>query len=70
MTQSAAYSSSYRFESILKMPIEISGKITCKACNVLACDSVTDNILVSGKNILRIFKDTFLSNCYNLKSYL
>ncbi|XP_018340861.1 PREDICTED: vascular endothelial growth factor receptor 1 isoform X1 [Trachymyrmex septentrionalis] len=47
MTQSAAYSSSYRFESILKMPLEISGKITCKACNVLACDSVTDNILIS-----------------------
>ncbi|KYN07332.1 Vascular endothelial growth factor receptor 1 [Cyphomyrmex costatus] len=47
MTQTAAYSSSYRFESILKMPIEVSGKITCKACNVLACDSVTDNILVS-----------------------
>ncbi|XP_071570035.1 vascular endothelial growth factor receptor 1 isoform X1 [Temnothorax nylanderi] len=50
-TQSAAYSSSYRFESTVKMPIDVSGKITCKACNVvdsvISCDSVTDNILVS-----------------------
>ncbi|XP_071630624.1 vascular endothelial growth factor receptor 1 isoform X1 [Temnothorax longispinosus] len=51
VTQSAAYSSSYRFESTVKMPIDVSGKITCKACNVvdsvISCDSVTENILVS-----------------------
>ncbi|XP_011698334.1 PREDICTED: vascular endothelial growth factor receptor 1 isoform X2 [Wasmannia auropunctata] len=46
-TQNAAYSASYRFESTLKMPIELSGKITCKACNVFGCDTVTENILVS-----------------------
>jgi hypothetical protein len=46
--QSATYSS--KFESTVKMSIEASGKITCKACNVVGCDSVTENILVSGKN--------------------
>ncbi|XP_011871094.1 PREDICTED: vascular endothelial growth factor receptor 1 isoform X2 [Vollenhovia emeryi] len=45
--QIAPYSSSYRFESTVKMPVEVSGKITCKACNVFACDSVTETILVS-----------------------
>ncbi|XP_011631711.1 vascular endothelial growth factor receptor 1-like, partial [Pogonomyrmex barbatus] len=44
--QSAAYSSN-GFESTVKMPIEMSGKITCRACNVLGCDSTTDSILVS-----------------------
>ncbi|XP_012522394.1 vascular endothelial growth factor receptor 1 isoform X2 [Monomorium pharaonis] len=45
VTQSAVYRS--KFESTVRMPIEVSGRITCKTCNVLACDSVTENILVS-----------------------
>ncbi|XP_029159072.1 vascular endothelial growth factor receptor kdr-like isoform X2 [Nylanderia fulva] len=40
-------SSGYGFESRAKMLIEVSGKITCKACNILDCDAVTDNIFVS-----------------------
>ncbi|KAL0113762.1 hypothetical protein PUN28_012704 [Cardiocondyla obscurior] len=47
VTEDGTYSSSNRFDSIVKMPIEESGKITCKACNILGCDSVTENILVS-----------------------
>lgn len=35
--------------SVAKLPITMSGKITCQACNNLACDSVTENILVSGE---------------------
>ncbi|XP_020278228.1 vascular endothelial growth factor receptor 1 isoform X2 [Pseudomyrmex gracilis] len=33
--------------SVAKLPITMSGKITCQACNDLDCDSVTENILVS-----------------------
>ncbi|XP_039309901.1 vascular endothelial growth factor receptor 1 isoform X2 [Solenopsis invicta] len=43
--QSTTYNS--KFESTVKMSIEASGKITCKACNAVGCDSVTENILVS-----------------------
>ncbi|XP_072744995.1 vascular endothelial growth factor receptor 1 isoform X2 [Anoplolepis gracilipes] len=43
----SSYSSSYGFESRAKLPIEVSGKITCKACNFLDCDVVTENIFVS-----------------------
>ncbi|XP_050465212.1 vascular endothelial growth factor receptor 1 isoform X2 [Cataglyphis hispanica] len=43
----SVYSSSYGFESRARMPIEVSGKVTCKACNSLDCDTVTENIFVS-----------------------
>jgi len=46
-----AYSSNYKYESRAKMPIEVSGIVTCKACNSLGCDSVTENIFVSGEEI-------------------
>ncbi|XP_025269674.1 vascular endothelial growth factor receptor 1 isoform X3 [Camponotus floridanus] len=39
--------SSYKYESRAKMLIEVSGKLTCKACNSLDCDAVTENIFVS-----------------------
>ncbi|XP_012229228.2 vascular endothelial growth factor receptor 1-like isoform X1 [Linepithema humile] len=36
-----------RFTSKVKMPIEISGKITCVACNAVGCDVSVSSIFVS-----------------------
>ncbi|XP_012350055.1 vascular endothelial growth factor receptor 1 isoform X3 [Apis florea] len=36
-----------RFHSIVKMIIEMSGHLTCSACNIIGCESQTETILVS-----------------------
>ncbi|XP_026297719.1 vascular endothelial growth factor receptor 1 isoform X2 [Apis mellifera] len=36
-----------RFHSIVKMTIEMSGHLTCSACNIIGCESQTETILVS-----------------------
>jgi len=39
-----------KFTSKVKMSIEMSGKITCTACNVDGCDISIETIFVSGNN--------------------
>lgn len=51
--------SNYKYESRAKMPIEVSGILTCKACNSLDCDVVTENILVSGKETYMLLLKTY-----------
>lgn len=60
----SVYGSRYEFESRAKMLIEVSGKITCKACNALDCDAVTENIFVSGKETFLCLAVKFIVYCY------
>nr|XP_012229232.1 PREDICTED: vascular endothelial growth factor receptor kdr-like isoform X1 [Linepithema humile] len=45
--QSATSDYNIKFTSRVKMPIEVSGKITCEACNTLGCEASTEILFVS-----------------------
>ncbi|KZC11067.1 Vascular endothelial growth factor receptor 3, partial [Dufourea novaeangliae] len=50
LTETKEHGMTTFFLSIVRMMVEMSGRLTCKACNVVGCDSVTENVFVSDGN--------------------